>query len=255
MDKRLTFNEDASNYDKWRPTYCEELFEDIFQYSTISKGKNALEVGIGTGQATMPFLNAGYNVTAIELGNNLAEFSKEKFKEYKNFNIYNTSFEEFQCEDNSIDIIYSATAFHWIPEDLGYPKVLRLLRDNGTIALFWNKPSPADDDYSLHLEIQKIYEKYWPSTDKPLESNRERHKRISETIKTYGFRDLEMKLYHKTRKFSAEEYICLLNTYSDHRAMPEPTKQLFENEIKDTIKRSGDLFNIHDTIELYLARK
>ncbi|GFP76488.1 class I SAM-dependent methyltransferase [Clostridium fungisolvens] len=255
MDKRLTFNEDASNYDKWRPTYCEELFEDIFRYSEISKDKNALEVGIGTGQATTPFLNAGYNVTAVELGNNLAEFSREKFKEYKNFKVYNTSFEEFQCEDNIIDILYSATAFHWIPESIGYPKILRLLKDNGTIALFWNKPSPADEEYSLHLEIQKIYEKYWPSTDKLLESNSERYKRISETIKTYGFRDLEMKLYHKTRKFSSEEYICLLNTYSDHRTMPEPSKQLFENEIKDIIKKNGNLFDIHDTIELYLARK
>ena len=36
MDKRFTFNEDAMNYEKWRPTYCEELFHDIMEYS---KGK------------------------------------------------------------------------------------------------------------------------------------------------------------------------------------------------------------------------
>ncbi|MBK1812214.1 class I SAM-dependent methyltransferase [Clostridium sp. YIM B02505] len=255
MDKRLTFNEDASNYEKWRPTYCEELFEDILQYSGLSKGKNALEVGIGTGQATTPFLNAGYNVTAVELGHKLAEFSKEKFKQYKNFKLYNTSFEEFQCDDNSIDLLYSATAFHWIPDSIGYPKVLRLLKDNGTLALFWNKPAPAEESYSSHLEIQKVYEKYWPSADKALENSSERYKRISETIKTYGFRDVEVKLYHGTRKFTSEEYICLLNTYSDHITMTEPSKQLFENEIKYIIKKNGDLFNIHDTIELYLARK
>ena len=33
MDKRFTFNEDAMNYEKWRPTYCEELFHVIMEYS------------------------------------------------------------------------------------------------------------------------------------------------------------------------------------------------------------------------------
>ncbi|OBY76422.1 hypothetical protein BBG47_27185 [Paenibacillus sp. KS1] len=32
-NKRLTFNEDVNNYEKWRPTYCDELFEDILEYS------------------------------------------------------------------------------------------------------------------------------------------------------------------------------------------------------------------------------
>lgn len=29
MDKRFTFNEDAMNYEKWRPNYCDELFHVI----------------------------------------------------------------------------------------------------------------------------------------------------------------------------------------------------------------------------------
>lgn len=31
MDKRFTFNEDVKNYDRWRPRYCKELFNDIIQ--------------------------------------------------------------------------------------------------------------------------------------------------------------------------------------------------------------------------------
>ncbi|WP_346938504.1 hypothetical protein [uncultured Clostridium sp.] len=66
---------------------------------------------------------------------------------------------------------------------------------------------------------------------------------------------MEMKLYHHTRKFSAEDYICLLNTYLDHRSMPANTKQLFENEIKNAIIENVNLLNVYDTIDLYLARK
>ena len=150
MDERFTFNEDVKNYDKWRPTYCKELFNDIIQYSELNQNKKAVEVGIGTGQATLPFLMTGCYVTAIELGKNLSEYSKEKFKEYINFSIYNTSFEDFEDNDNSVDILYSATAFHWIPEDISYPKALRLLKNGGTLALFWNKPFPSQKDDLLH---------------------------------------------------------------------------------------------------------
>ncbi len=159
MDKRLTFNEDVKNYDKWRPRYCEEIFNDIIGYSAPNEKKKAIEIGIGTGQATLPFLLTGCDMTAIELGKDLAEYSEEKFKEYKNFNIHRTSFEDYECEDNTFDILYSATAFHWIPEDIGYPKALNILKSGGTIALFWNKPIVNREDDLLHQKIQGIYQK------------------------------------------------------------------------------------------------
>ena len=72
---RTAFNEDAQNYDIARPDYPEELFTDILSYlDERNAGKTALEIGIGTGQATKPFLDAGFQVTAIELGDNLAAY-------------------------------------------------------------------------------------------------------------------------------------------------------------------------------------
>jgi ubiquinone/menaquinone biosynthesis C-methylase UbiE len=255
MDKRFTFNEDVKNYDKWRPTYCNELFNDIIQYSELNQNKKAIEVGIGTGQATVPFLMTGCDVTAIELGKNLAEYSKEKFKEYKNFSVYNTSFEDFECDDNSYDILYSATAFHWIPEEIGYPKALKLLKNDGTLALFWNKPCVYREDDLLHQKIQSIYQKYRPSDDKFIENDTERYNKISKTIESYGFRDLVVKLYHLKRIFNSSDYISLLNTYSDHRSMGDSIKQLVYNEIENTILENGNVLNVYDTMELYLSRK
>ena len=67
MDLRKTFNTDEYNYDKSRPAYPKNLFNDIFEYINLSENSNVLEIGIGTGQATLPFLNKGCNVTAVEL--------------------------------------------------------------------------------------------------------------------------------------------------------------------------------------------
>lgn len=113
-----TFNSVYFEYDKWRPIYVTELYKDIFAFKEINQSSNVLEIGIGTGQATLPILEKGCSLTAIELGNKLSEYTKQKFSDYKNFNIKNMAFQDFECQPNTFDLIFSATAFHWIPEDI-----------------------------------------------------------------------------------------------------------------------------------------
>lgn len=248
-----SFDKDPANYDRWRPTYCKQLFGDIIDYAQLTKGQYAVEIGIGTGQATTPFLELGCIVEAVELGDNLAAFSKNKFSAYKDLHIVNCSFEDYRRAKSSVDIVYSATAFHWIPEDIGYPKIYRILRNGGTLALFWNRPSRPDD--ALHQSLQRIYDKYMPSNKPPIGSDTERYRRIAGTISQYGFRDVEVKLYHGTRSFTADEYIGLLNTYSDHITLTPDIKKDFEAEIRQAILEFDDSISISDTMDLYLARK
>ncbi len=41
-----TFNTEAEKYEKMRPGYIRELYEDIFIHITIDKTSNVLEVGL-----------------------------------------------------------------------------------------------------------------------------------------------------------------------------------------------------------------
>lgn len=255
MELKMTFNEDAENYDRWRPNYVPELFGKIIRCSGLDASKEALEIGIGTGQATQSILQTGCHVTAIEIGSNLASYTRNKFLEYQNLEIKKIAFEDFVSEDNSFDLIYSATAFHWIPPEIGYPKVFRLLKSGGTLALFWNHPFAARKNEPLHVAIQKVYAKYRPSSRKPVEFGRKDCQEKLDVIKEWGFNDVTLDLYHQTRTFDAESYVSLLNTYSDHRAMPKEQKAPFESEIRETINRFGGRFTIYDTMDLYLAKK
>lgn len=250
-----SFNEDVKNYDMFRPYYCKELFYDIFKYINVESNIKCLEIGIGTGQATQPFLDKGYDVTAVEPGNNLAEFTKWKYSKYKNINIVNCNFEDYISKKYSFDLIYSATAFHWIAENIGYPKVMDLLKDNGCIALFWNTPFVADKNNPLHMEIQSIYNKYGLSDSIPVRYEKEKYETRQKTIIKYGFRDLQFKIYEKQRIFNAENYISLLNTYSDHRTLEENIKYNFEYDIQNSIHRFGNSLIVYDIIDLYLAKK
>ncbi|MEK4854723.1 methyltransferase domain-containing protein [Paenibacillus sp. FSL H7-0756] len=255
MDQRLTFNEDSANYERWRPVYCAELFQDIIAYSHIGPGKKAIEIGIGMGQATRPVLETGCELAAVELGRNLAEYTQQKFLEYTGFKVHHTSFEDFAARAGSSDLIYSGTAFHRIPEQTGYPKVLQLLKTGGAIALFWNRPFAARTDDELHQQLQQIYRKFRPGSSPLIEHDTARYNVVSQRLHTYGFREIELKLYHLTRAFSSADYIGFLNTYSDHRGMPAAARLLLEEEIRAAILNSGDVLTVYDTIDLHLARK
>lgn len=112
MDKRLVFNENVANYERYRPRYCDALFSDIISYAALTNDKHAVEIGCGTGQATEPILATGCNVTAIEYGEKLAAFVKKKFEHYPNFHVEKIAFETYPCENNKTDLVYAASSFH-----------------------------------------------------------------------------------------------------------------------------------------------
>ena len=255
MDKRLTFNEDAVNYDKWRPRYCDELFSAIIDYSQLNNKNLAVEIGCGTGQATEPILKTGCSVIAVEYGENLASFASQKFEKYKNFRVQNIEFENYHCENNTVDLVYSATAFHWIPEEIGYKKVFNMLKDDGVIALFWNKPFLNKTDDPLHQKIQTIYDHFREEGKSLIEDDAERYQTILNTIRKYGFINAEYHIYKNTRRFNADEYISLLDTYSDHRTLPLLVKEQFATQMKNAIDSFGGILNVYDTMDLYLAKK
>jgi ubiquinone/menaquinone biosynthesis C-methylase UbiE len=257
MDKRLTFNQAPSLYDSIRPVYVDELYKNIFDYSNIAEKSKALEIGIGTGQATLPCLEANLEVTAIELGEDLAAFSKDKYKAYPSFKVVNFDFMDYECADSSYDLIYSATAFHWLPEKEGYEKVFRMLKSGGTFARFRNHPYRDKGNEQLNKDIEKLYEEYMPRTRQkmPKEFNIDDANKLSDISKNYGFISQDCKLYNRIRTLNSVEYSNLLKTYSDHIALGEAKLNEFTTRIKDTIDINGGVINIYDTIDLQLAKK
>lgn len=250
-DKRLTFNEDEKNYDKYRPTYCKELFDSIVDYGELDFSKTALEIGVGTGQATESILKTGCHVIGVELGDKLAEYSRVKFDHYSNFTIHNLPFEDFKNDADSFDLIYSATAFHWIQNN-SYAKVNELLKKGGTLALFWNVPS--SDNHPAHDDLQRVYGKYMPSP-KAQKSTHEKYRNVVNRVMSYGFSDLIFKQFHGTRAFTAKEYLSLLDTYSGHRMLSSDVKKCFYSDIESVIDKHGGVIILEDTMDLYLMKK
>lgn len=249
MDFRKVFDSIPENFDKWRTRYCDELFRDLIKYSKLDSEKTALEIGPGTGQATEPILKTGCSYLAIELGENLARYTKNKFSSYDNFHIVNADFENYDFNNKQFDLVYSAATIQWIPEDIGFPKVYNLLKSGGTFAMMLTKTDEISGNEPLYLKIQEVYSKYF-HPQKEYTSNLN----YNNTTK-YGFTDLECYKYHKTREFNADEYVSWISTHATHITLQEPYKSKFYEGIRDAIMSFGNRIVLYDTIVLYLARK
>lgn len=250
-----TFNTVAAEYDKWSPTYVPELYEDIFTFKKINQTSNALEIGIGTGQATVPILETGCTLTAVELGDKLAEFTRQKFSKYSHFSVVNVAFQDFECPDSSFDFIYSAGAFHWIPEEIGYPNVYKMLKPGGVFARFAKHPYYRKGNEELYVAIQKVYSEYMSYSSPSPEYTEADAKRRSDISTKYGFVDTAYKLYYRVRTYNSQEYISLIATQSDHIVLEESKRDRFYSGIKDAIDSHGGTISLYDTIDLQLARK
>ena len=250
-----TFDTVAATYEKLRPGYVDALYQDIFAYRPLDASSRAVEVGIGGGQATGPILATGCAVTAVEPGANFCALCREKFAAYPGFTAVNARFEDADLPPESCDLVYSASAFHWVPEEIGYRKVFDILRPGGAFARFANHPFKDKGRPGMHEALQEVYAIYMPGSLVPNEYSEEQAARRAEIAAKYGFTDIQHRLYHRTRDFTAAEYVQLLGTYSDHIAIEEKTRGRFFREIGEAIDRLGGRITIYDTIDLQLARK
>ena len=75
---KTTFNTAAALYDEIRPGYPEELIRDVVDLSGINDHGRILEIGCGTGKATRPFAERGYELVCLDIGADLIAVAKEK---------------------------------------------------------------------------------------------------------------------------------------------------------------------------------
>jgi SAM-dependent methyltransferase len=218
---RATFTEAAELYDQARPGYPAELFDDLAELAGIGPGCRVLEIGPGTGQATVPLAERGCRVVAVELGADLAVVAGRNLARFPGVEVVTAAFEDWPLPAAPFDVVVAATAFHWLDPAVRVTKAADALCRGGALATI-STHHVAGGSHAFFVQVQDCYERFDPATapglrlpaasDVPGDSEELDH--------SGRFGPAAFRRYERDVTYSTSRYLDLLRTYSGHHALP-----------------------------------
>jgi len=249
-----SFDGVAELYDTYRPGYPIELIEDIINISAIQPDGRILEIGSGTGKATLLFAGRGYSILCLEPGHNLIDVAARNLAAFPQVSFVKSRFEEWDSDQEKFDLVISAQAYHWVPENIRYEKTASVLKPGGYLAAFWNMYPGMDGE--LRQELDQAYAEYAPELvlpEKPVDTLID--DRANSLRTSRYFENVVVKQHPWSIRYSTREYLGLLNTYSDHLRLSEQRRGKLLNAIAALIERNGGYIDRPYLAVVYLARR
>jgi SAM-dependent methyltransferase len=258
---KITFNSVAGLYHQARPEYPGELYDELVRLAQLRPGDRLLEVGCATGKATVPLARRGFLITCIELGSDLAAEARRNLADAAE--IINDSFEAWQPPpEATYDLVFAATAWHWIDPAVRYRKARQLLRPGGHLA-FWEATHvfPAAGD-PFFREIQDVYDEIGEGLPGDLPAAAEFPQphdlpdQRAEIAQTGLFTDTVVRRFDWEVSYTADEYTRLLDTFSSHIAMAPWQRRRLYGEIRRRLAdRPDGRLRRHWGAVLHVARR
>jgi SAM-dependent methyltransferase len=217
---RTTFNEDAERYDRARPRYPVKMFDDLTA-AGVGPGARVLEIGCGTGQATVALAERGYRIVAVELGPEMATVARRNLARFDSVEVVTAAFEDWPLPDEPFDVVFSATAFHWVDPAVRVSKSADALRPSGLLATVQTEHIALGSE-GFFVAVQDCYERFDPATPPGLrqQSASDIPEDERELASSGRFGSARFHRYEWELSYSTAEYLDLLLTYSGHRALP-----------------------------------
>ena len=252
---RETFDKVADRYDKARPEYPAALFDDLIALAGLVPGADLLEVGCATGIATRRFAEKGFRVTCVELGAALAEAARANLAEY-GVDVLHGRFEDFPGVA-SFDLVYAATAWHWVDPAIRYQRTWQALRAGGHLA-FWSALHVFPDDGDpIFAQLHRVYAEIGearPGEGTPRPGELPEHR--AEIEASGLFTVLAVRHYDWETEYTADQYIELISTFSGHIAMAGWQRDRLYGEVRRLLaQRPSGTLRRHWGAALHVARR
>jgi SAM-dependent methyltransferase len=257
--RRRSFGSVADMYHRWRSSYPEELVDDVLARAPTALPR-VLEVGAGTGKATLLFAPRALSLLAIEPDPEMAAVWRRECGGLRDVALEQIEFEHWQPDGTRFDLLISAMAWHWVAPDVRTVRAREALVAGGTLAVFWNQP--VWEECALAERLTAAYEETVDEFRSSMGPMHPAHagppKRlggyVGEFDRAHGFEAVEHRQYGWSREFTAGEYVALLGTHSDHIVLPENARRALFSAVEATIDRSGGILTLPYASHLSLAR-
>lgn len=254
-----SFDVFAETYHSVRPGYPAQLYADIRELCGLDSASRLLEIGAGSGIATVELAKFGSKIVAIEPGSHLTAIARKQTEGLENVEILEQTFESFESSDR-FDAILAFTSFHWLKGKDKYQKVLNLLTDAGNLVLVWNyffqtdSPVTAAVNRVYHELLSDVY----PGQMNVRRVNEEVFsvltRREQRAIQNSLFYPAFMRKYLVEYNYNAETYPKFLNTFPKIVLVDEARRLRFLKRISEVVAEHGKI-SVHVFTSLIICKR
>ena len=158
--KENRFNGKGSYYAKQRPSYPTEFIDYLYDEIGMTAESVIADIGAGTGKLTKLLLERGSTVYAVEPNNEMRARAEADLGSFANFFSLKSRAEETLLDDNSVDYVTVATAFHWFDRESFRAECRRILRAAGKVVIVYNS---RVEDSDIVKALYRVNEKFSPA--------------------------------------------------------------------------------------------
>lgn len=144
---------DASDYDELRPTYAQEAVRWVAERGRWEPGSLVVDLAAGTGQLARRLVPLGVRVIAVEPAANMRAILETNLPSVV---VVAGTAERIPLADGAADAVVVGNAFHHFDTDAAFDDIRRVLRENGSLGLFW--AWPMEEQHLIYPGLREIDE-------------------------------------------------------------------------------------------------
>jgi ubiquinone/menaquinone biosynthesis C-methylase UbiE len=273
----MVFDEIAAEYDRYRPSYPDELVDRACQVAGIGSGDHVLEVGCGSGQLTRSLVARGLHVTALEPGKSLIALARQNLDSAGEVEFVNAQFEDAPLPREQFQAVFSASAFHWVDPKVSWQKTADVLAPGGTLALVQycglEEPRSKKDQDVVLAAMRKVAPDVaasWPvyrDLDATLAGAEQRRANVSEVWAWLGsydlgqdyaaglFGEVQVAVLPRLVEHTPDQLNALVRTMSFYARLSPGQRQALESEYEAIYERLGRPIHASVVASLVTARR
>lgn len=206
----------AGTYDRVRPRYPTRLIAGAIAAAGLPRGAQVCEIGCGPGILTLPLVESGLQVSAIEPNPEFFALMQRKCANFPSIQLINAPFETWDAAGVLFDAVIAANAWHWLDPAIAPAKAAQILKLTGHLIVFWHlKPEPKPEIFQL---LRSAYQEVpnWFAYEGQDQQQAIAKNLGQELIDSGYFQDLQMQIIPWSQIYSTADYLALLSTFSPY---------------------------------------
>ena len=168
-----------------------------------------------------------------------------------------TSFEDWPLGAATFRLVFAAQSWHWVDREIRCVKAAEALIAVGTLALFWHRTDWHGE--SVRDDLEELYRRQVPELHARapgfpgLSPTRSDEEQSAEIATSPLFTDVVTRTHRWSATLTADAFVELLLTQSDHRLLPEGTRAELLGAVSDLIAGHGGRIVVPHATFLILA--